>query len=135
MKLVGATGDWTAKTMTNAFPAIRGVYSLLGRPDRIEADVFDFPHNYNQTSRNAVYAFMGRWLLGIDDPASTREGPQQPEKPEDLWTFDRLTRRRPAARPRAQLEADLVTAAGQPDRRAGPEARQARAMGGRAPAS
>ena len=50
--------------------------------------VFDFPHNYNQTTRNAVYAFMGRWLLGIDDPEQTREGKQQPEKPEDLFTFD-----------------------------------------------
>ena len=30
---------------------------------------------------------MGRWLLGIEDTASTREGKQQPEKPEDLWTF------------------------------------------------
>jgi dienelactone hydrolase len=108
MILVGATGDWTAKTMTNAFPAIRGVYSLIGSMDRIEAAVFDFPHNYNQTSRNAVYAFMGRWLLGIEDSTSTREGAQQTEKPEDLWTFgpghpapgDRKTPE--------QLEADLV---------------------------
>ena len=93
MILVGATGDWTAKTMTRAFPAIRGVYSLIGSTDRVEAAVFDFPHNYNQTSRNAVYAFMGRWLLGIDDPSSTREGQQQTEKPEDLWTFDPAIRR------------------------------------------
>ena len=58
--LVGATGDWTAKTMTRAFPAIRGVYSLVGSIDRVSAQVFDFPHNYNQTTRNAVYAAMGR---------------------------------------------------------------------------
>jgi hypothetical protein len=105
---VGATGDWTAKTLTRAFPTIRGVYSLIGSIDRIEAAVFDFPHNYNQTSRNAVYAFMGRWLLGIDDTASTREGTQQPEKPEDLWTFGKD---HPAPKDRKtpeQLEADLV---------------------------
>jgi hypothetical protein len=88
MILVGATGDWTAKTMSLAFPAIRGVYSLVGAIDRLEAQVFDFPHNYNQTSRNAVYAFMGRWLLGIEDSASTREGDQTPEKPEAILTFD-----------------------------------------------
>ena len=87
MIMVGASGDWTAKTMTNAFPTIRGVYSLIGSTDRLEAKVFDFPHNYNQTTRNAVYEFMGRWLLGINDSASTREGQQQPEKPEALWTF------------------------------------------------
>jgi hypothetical protein len=86
--LVGATGDWTKMTMERAYPSIRGVYSLVGSSERVGAQVFDFPHNYNQTSRNAVYAAMGRWLLGIDDPERTREGKQQPEKPEDLWTFD-----------------------------------------------
>ena len=99
MILVGASGDWTAKTMTRAFPAIRGVYSLIGSIDRIEAAVFDFPHNYNQTSRNAVYAFMGRWLLGIDDSASTREGKQQPEKPETSGPSIPAIRLRRTARP------------------------------------
>src|SRR6185437_13972382 len=73
LKLVGATGDWTAKTMSQAYPTIRAIYALVGTPDRVSADVFDFRHNYNQTSRNAVYAFMGKWLLGIDDSESTRE--------------------------------------------------------------
>jgi dienelactone hydrolase len=113
MILVGASGDWTAKTMTRAFPAIRGVYSLIGSTDRIEAAVFDFPHNYNQTSRNAVYAFMGRWLLGLDDPSSTREGQQQTEKAETLWTFDSSSHPAPPDRKTPeQLEADLVTLLG-----------------------
>ena len=84
MKLVGATGDWTSNTMTNVHPALRGVYERVGTPGDVEAALFDFPHNYNQTSRNAVYAFLGRELLGIDDAASTREGEQAVEKPEDL---------------------------------------------------
>lgn len=88
MILVGATGDWTANTMTRVFPAIRGVYSLVGSMDRLEATIFDFPHNYNQTSRNAVYAFMGRHLLGIEDSESTREKQQTLEKFEDLYTFN-----------------------------------------------
>jgi dienelactone hydrolase len=87
LKLVGASGDWTAKTLSNAYPAIRDVYDLLGQPERISADVFDFPHNYNQTSRNAVYAFMAHWLLHLDDPEKTKEGTQTPEKPEDLWAY------------------------------------------------
>jgi hypothetical protein len=86
--LVGATGDWTKMTMERVYPAIRGVYSLVGSTDRVGAQIFDFPHNYNQTSRNAVYAAMGRWLLGLDDPEQTREGQQHPEKPEDLLTFN-----------------------------------------------
>jgi hypothetical protein len=86
--MVGATGDWTKLTMERAYPAIRGVYALVGSTDRVGAQVFNFPHNYNQTTRNAVYAAMGRWLLGIEEPEKTREGEQQPEKPEDLFTFD-----------------------------------------------
>ena len=108
LKLVGASGDWTAKTMTRAYPAIRAVYSLMGTTDRVSAEVFDFPHNYNQTTRNAVYAFMAHWLLGIDDSSRTREGPQTPEKPEDLWSFDE---KHPAPKDRKtpeQLELDLV---------------------------
>jgi hypothetical protein len=88
LKLVGATGDWTALTMSRAYPALQGVYSLISLKDHVSADVFDFKHNYNQTSRNAVYPFMAHWLLGIDDADSTREGEQFPEKPEDLLTFD-----------------------------------------------
>ncbi|HZW33476.1 MAG TPA: acetyl xylan esterase, partial [Isosphaeraceae bacterium] len=106
--LVGATGDWTAKTMERAFPAIRGVYSLVGSIDRVQAQVFDFPHNYNQTSRNAVYAAMGRWLLGIDDSAKTKEGPQQPEKPEALFTFDAQHPAPPNRKTPEQLEAYLI---------------------------
>jgi Acetyl xylan esterase (AXE1) len=85
--LVGATGDWTRRTMDRVFPAIRGVYSLIGSRDRVSAQIFDFPHNYNETSRNAVYAAMSHWLFRIDDPTKTKEGKQSLEKPEDLWTF------------------------------------------------
>ena len=134
MFLVGATGDWTKMTMERAYPAIRGVYSLVGSTDRVGAQVFDFPHNYNQTSRNAVYAAMGRWLLGIDDPDQTREGKQQPEKPEDLFTFD-------TGHPAPSEPQDARAARGRPDRDPANAARRAWpfgrpvALGGRAPAA
>ncbi len=107
--LVGASGDWTALTMTRAFPAIRGVYSLVGSIDHVSAQVFDFPHNYNQTSRNAVYAAMGHLLLGLGDPALTREGSQQVEKPEDLLTFDAEHSAPVDRKTPEQLEAFLIT--------------------------
>jgi hypothetical protein len=110
--LVGASGDWTAKTMSRAFPAIRGVYSLVSSTDRVSAQVFDFPHNYNQTTRNAVYAAMGRLLLGIDDPASTREGSQTPEKPEDLLTFNSQHPAPAGRKTPDQLEAHLIGSLG-----------------------
>src|SRR5262249_32699047 len=108
LSLVGATGAWTKMTMERASPAIRGVYSLIGSTDRVGAQVFDFPHNYNQTSRNAVYAAMGRWLLGIDDPERTHEGTQQPEKPEDLFTFSTDHPAPPERKTPEQLEEYLI---------------------------
>ena len=87
MKLVGATGDWTAKTMSNAFPTIRSIYDMIGSRLDLSADVFDFPHNYNQTSRNAVYMFLAPRLTGIAPPEAARETPLIVEKPEDLWCF------------------------------------------------
>lgn len=108
MKLVGATGDWTARTMTNAYPTIQMVYGLVGTTDRVGADVFDFPHNYNRTSRDAVYAFLGKWFLGVADPASTREGEIRVEKPEDLFAFGPKDPYPADAKTPAQLEAELV---------------------------
>ncbi|WP_435010993.1 alpha/beta hydrolase family protein [Tundrisphaera lichenicola] len=108
MKIVGATGDWTARTMTNAFPAILQVYGQVGMTDRVSADVFDFPHNYNRTSRDAVYAFLGKWLLGVEDPTSTREGDVKPEKPEDLYAFTTENPYPSDARTADQLENDLI---------------------------
>jgi hypothetical protein len=109
LALVGASGDWTAKTMTRAFPAIRGVYSLIGQTDRVSAQVFDFPHNYNQTSRNAIYAAMARPLLGIRDAESTREGEQNAEKPDDLATFNKEHPAPPDRKTPAELETFLIS--------------------------
>lgn len=87
MILVGATGDWTARTESHIAPALRRVYDLFGMPGHLEAVVFDFEHNYNQTSRNAVYEFLGPKLVGVADPALLREGEQQVEEAEDLLAF------------------------------------------------
>ncbi len=95
LKLVGATGDWSKHTLTITYPTLENIYRLLGTPERISAEIFDFPHNYNQTSRNAVYPFLTRWLMGDTDAKRTKEGPQTPEKPEDLWAF---TEKHPSAK-------------------------------------
>lgn len=108
LTMVGASGDWTAKTMDRAYPAIRGVYALMGSTDRVSARVFDFPHNYNQTSRNAVYPFLARWLLGVTDEASTGEGAQRPETAADLSTWDADTPRPSDRKTPEQLESYLI---------------------------
>ena len=48
----------------------------------------------------------GSWASTI--PSSTSEGEQQPEKPEDLWTFDRGHPAPPNRKTPEQLEADLI---------------------------
>ena len=89
LKVVGATGDWTARTMTNAYPTLQLVYGLYGASDRVSADVFDFPHNYNRTSRDAVYAFFGRWFLGLPTGTNTHEpNDVKIEEPTDLFAYD-----------------------------------------------
>ena len=88
LKLVGATGDWTARTMTNAYPTLQLVYGRYGASDRISASVFDFPHNYNRTSRDAVYDFFGHWLLGLPGDAVTQEPDDlKIETPADLFAY------------------------------------------------
>ncbi len=63
MLIVSGTQDWTRNTPREEFPAIRTIYSLYGRADRLAGVQIDAPHNYNKESREAVYAFFARHLL------------------------------------------------------------------------
>lgn len=84
MRLVGATGDWTANTMTVVQPTIARVYGLYGRPELITATIFNFEHNYNRVSRNAVYPFFMKWLQNRDDSPAFREPELTIESPDVL---------------------------------------------------
>jgi dienelactone hydrolase len=97
--LVAATGDWTKATLTVEGPAIRHIYELFQAPEKFHAVRFDFNHNYNQTSREAVYAWFGQWLLKNPELASLKEAPYQKEPdatlrvfPDDSFPADALTR-------------------------------------------
>ena len=68
--MVSATGDWTKNTIELEYPAVRRTYLLFDAPDRVNGVRFDAPHNYNRESREAVYAWMARWLQGA--PADVR---------------------------------------------------------------
>ena len=68
--MVSATGDWTKNTLESEYPAMRGIFALFGAEDRVHAVRFDAPHNYNTDSREAMYAWMARWLQGA--PAGVR---------------------------------------------------------------
>src|SRR5687767_11973673 len=85
--MVSATGDWTTNTLEREYPAVRALYALNGAADRVHAVRFEAPHNYNRDSREAVYAWMARWLQ--DAPADVRreERPFTPDPLPDLLVF------------------------------------------------
>ena len=82
---VGATGDWTRMMLTVEGPAIEKIYSLFGAADHFRYVRFHFNHNYNETSREAVYDFFGHWLR----PAapSSKESEYKKEPDADLRVF------------------------------------------------
>jgi len=99
--LVGATGDWTKDTMEVEYPAARALYALLGAEERVSAVRFDADHNFNRQSREAVYAFFGRWL-GV--PAPEGELPFTPEPRDALRLFPDGNLPAPYARGEAVLQ-------------------------------
>jgi dienelactone hydrolase len=83
--VVAATGDWTKKTMEVEGPAIESIYKLLGAKDRFDFAIFDYPHNYNRTTREEVYAFFGKRLLKSDAPSQEQSYKKEPDA--DLIVF------------------------------------------------
>ncbi len=85
--MVGASGDWTRTTMTIEGPSVKSVYDLFGKPDELSFQLFQFNHNINKTSREAVYKFLGEKLLHDDDAAHFAEPPYKMEPVSDLRVF------------------------------------------------
>ncbi|MEE2656989.1 MAG: hypothetical protein VX733_00680 [Candidatus Latescibacterota bacterium] len=75
MLMVSATGDWTVHTPYHEFVAVRQVYNLYGAGDKLSYTQIDAVHNYNRSSREAVYGFFYRWLLGGNSDRPRREPP------------------------------------------------------------
>ena len=96
--MVGATGDWTRTTMELEGPAIEKIYRLFHAPEQLRYVRFDYNHNYNKTSREAVYESFGRWLLRTSDPSALKELAYSKEPDAGLRVF-----------PDGILPADAVT--------------------------
>ena len=64
--LAGSTGDWTRNQQTIEEPVIREVYGLYGAEDQVETYFQVACHQYNVHTRNRVYAFFARQLMGKD---------------------------------------------------------------------
>ncbi len=87
MLLVACTGDWTHNTPTVEYPAIKEIYRLYQAEDRISHVLIDAEHNYNQASREAVYAFFGTWLMPSSAADDRREQPFMVEEDENVLVF------------------------------------------------
>ncbi len=75
--MVSTSGDWTRNTPEKEFPALRAIYDLFDASGRVDNVHLDYPHNYNRESREAVYSWFSRWLLGREGPV--QEQPFQAE--------------------------------------------------------
>lgn len=73
--LVSDSHDWTFNTRNTIIPMVRSVYKLYNATDKVKNNHFDYPHNYNKASREAVYAWLGKWLLDDDHATHFREKP------------------------------------------------------------
>ncbi len=87
MILVSATGDWTKDTLQVEYPAIRKIYQLMGAEDRITAVQVKAEHNYNKESREYVYRWFGKWLLGRSYGEGSIEKDISPETPANVLVF------------------------------------------------
>lgn len=85
--LVSATGDWTVKTPTVEYPAIRSIYAHFDAEDKVHQVQVDAEHNYNKESREAVYAWFAKWFLGAEDASAFKEVAFEVEPDEDLLAF------------------------------------------------
>jgi hypothetical protein len=85
--MVSATGDWTAETLEVEYPAVRGIYELFDAASRVHAIRVNAEHNYNKESREAMYAWMARWMQNAPADARRAERPFEPDKLTDLFVF------------------------------------------------
>jgi dienelactone hydrolase len=85
--MISATGDWTKDTMEAEYPAVRRIYGLHGAESRVHAVRFEAEHNYNRDSREAMYAWMARWLQHAPADVKRPERSFQPDPLPDLLVF------------------------------------------------
>jgi len=88
--MVGATGDWTKTMMEVEGPAVANIYELLEKPGRLKYVRFDFPHNYNQTSREAVYTWLDHWMTGTDGDVKEAKFVKEPDEDLRVWPNGKL---------------------------------------------
>lgn len=85
--MVAASGDWTKDMMSVEGPAVEGIYRLFNAQDNLRYVRFDFGHNYNQTSREAVYDWFNKILQPQANSGACKEEPYKKEPNSALRVF------------------------------------------------
>ena len=79
--MVSTSGDWTLNTPEVEFPAMKAYYAFFDASEKITNRHFNYPHNYNQSTREAVYTWFNYWLKGdssaVPEPAFTVPFPEK----------------------------------------------------------
>jgi hypothetical protein len=82
--MMACTGDWTSDVPTLEGPFVASIYEKLGAKGKFRWAQVKADHNYNRETREIVYAWFSKHLLGGADVGRIPEPPFQPEKREDL---------------------------------------------------
>ncbi len=85
--MVSTTQDWTVNTPMVEYPMMKSIYALYDHPERVDWKQFDYPHNYNMDSRQAVYTWFERWFKGRKDTAIVKEIPFKVPAKDSLLVF------------------------------------------------
>jgi len=88
LMLISASGDWTKLTPKVEYPFIRSIYELYDAADHVANVHIDAEHNYNLASRQGVYPWFAKWLLGRDDADGIKEGEIKLDDPRELLIFN-----------------------------------------------
>lgn len=87
MGMVGAD-DWTIDIETSGLPELKQVYSMYGVADQVAAKTYkQFPHNYNQWSRELMYAWF-KTYLNLPESAPIKQTDFTLLTKEELTIFD-----------------------------------------------
>ena len=109
LAMTGAA-DWTVDIERKGLPELQALYKLYGVEDNVVAVCYpQFGHNYNQVSRQQMYAWMNKHLqLGFKEPIIER--PFEPVPPAELSVFDTNNPRPQDALPIQRLRQTMAEA-------------------------
>ena len=79
--------DWTKDFPTKGFPELQALYELYGAKDKVAQKAWlTFPHNYSQPSREFMYTWFAKHLMGKD--GEVKEKPFKFVPVKELSVFD-----------------------------------------------